>query len=129
MAGTLTRVNGVKVECHANNPKLKTVQQEIPFTQEQIFEMAKCKKDIVYFAKNYCKIVHIDHGLINFEPYPYQEDMLYHMQHNRFSILKTGRQMGKCVSKFSYIKIRRKNLSFFKNLLVKLLKGNINEKL
>lgn len=95
MSGTITIIDGQEVHCHANNPKLKTVNQKMAFSEFQILEMKKCEESLVYFAMNYCKIVHIDRGLINFEPYDFQKKMLHHMQENRFSILKTGRQQGK----------------------------------
>lgn len=42
----------------------------------RIRELAKCKRDIVYFANNHFKIVSLDKGLINITLYPKQEELL-----------------------------------------------------
>ena len=34
------------------------------FTQVQINEWVKCSQDPVYFIKTYCKIVHVDRGML-----------------------------------------------------------------
>ena len=54
------------------NPKLKKSGIDQPYTQEQIEEYKKCRDDIIYFTKKYCKIVSLDEGLINFELRDYQ---------------------------------------------------------
>ena len=125
--------NGTKVTVYKNNPKLKSAYNTIDFEQWQIEEIIKCKSNINYFSEKYCKIVHIDHGLIDFVPYPFQRVMLKHMQDNRFSILKTGRQMGKCFFINTSVETRREPgrepFSWIKKLLIKLLKGRISENL
>ena len=50
---------------------------EAKATQEQIIEFVKSKEDPVYFAKNYVKIVTLDHGLQPFNMYPFQEIDLF----------------------------------------------------
>ena len=49
------------------NPLLKAAGVNIPFTQEEVQEYVKCSKDPIYFIKKYCKIISLDHGLINFD--------------------------------------------------------------
>lgn len=122
-----TVVNGIT--CYQSNPRLKAAYNEIEFEPWQIQEIVKCSQDINYFAANYCKIVHVDRGLINFDPYEYQTNMLDTMQNNRFVIMKTGRQMGKCFSINSKVITRKEPKGWFKRLITKLLKGSINEKL
>ena len=46
------------------------------FTKEQILEFMKCAGDPVYFAKNYMKIVSLDEGLVQFNPYHFQEKLI-----------------------------------------------------
>ena len=69
-----------------------------PWTQDEIIEYKKCMEDPVYFAKKYCKVIHLDRGLVNFELYPYQEEMFNHFKNNRFSIVLACRQSGKSIS-------------------------------
>ena len=56
-------------------------------------EYLKCAEDPVYFAENYIKIVHVDHGLIPMDMYDYQKDITNKITENRrvavFNI-KTG---------------------------------------
>lgn len=77
------------------NKKLKQIGQEIAWTPETIEEYRKCKEDVLYFAKNYFKIATLDHGLVLFDPYPFQEEILKMCYDERFIIGKVGRQMGK----------------------------------
>lgn len=44
--------------------------------ERRILEIAKCKRDIVYFARKYFKIINLDTGLTTINPYPKQEDLL-----------------------------------------------------
>jgi hypothetical protein len=57
-------------------------------------ELAKCRKDPVYFAKNYCYIKHPIKGLIKFEPYDYQCVLLHKFQKKQFNIILKSRQTG-----------------------------------
>ena len=50
---------------YKNNPYLPKSNTERSYTEDQINELIKCRDDIVYFARNYFKIVHLDKGLIN----------------------------------------------------------------
>jgi hypothetical protein len=61
-------------DVYLGNPLLKKANTPIEFTQEQIEEFIKCQSDPVYFAKNYVKIVTLDHGLQPFKMYPFQEN-------------------------------------------------------
>jgi len=74
-----------------------------PWTQDEIIEYKKCMENPVYFAKKYCKVIHLDRGLVNFELYPYQEEMFDHFNNNRFSIVLACRQSGKSISSVAYI--------------------------
>ena len=65
------------------------------YTENEIKEYNKCKEDIVYFAENYVKIIHVDRGMINFIPYDYQEEIIKTVHNNRFTILCCSRQSGK----------------------------------
>jgi len=88
---------------YLGNPNLKKANTQIQFTEEQIIEFLKCKEDPVYFAKNYIKIVSLDHGLVPFELYPFQEKLIKNFHNNRFNICKMPRQTGKSTTCVSYL--------------------------
>ena len=82
-------------ENYLANPNLKKAYVPIEWTEEQVQEVIKCSKDINYFIKTYVKIINLDRGLINFEMYPFQEEMANMIADNRFTVIKTCRQAGK----------------------------------
>jgi len=88
---------------YLGNPNLKKANTQIEFTEEQIIEFLKCKEDPVYFAINYIKIVSLDHGLVPFEMYPFQEKLVRNFHENRFNICKMPRQTGKSTTCVSYL--------------------------
>jgi hypothetical protein len=88
---------------YLGNPNLKKANTQIQFTEEQIIEFLKCKEDPVYFARNYIKIVSLDHGLVPFEMYPFQEKLIQNFHKNRFNICKMPRQTGKSTTCVSYL--------------------------
>ena len=61
---------------YLGNPNLKKANTPHEFTEEQVIEFIRCKNDPVYFARNYIKIVSLDHGLVNFDMYPFQEKLI-----------------------------------------------------
>ena len=82
---------------YMGNPNLKRSGVDVNWTPDLVQEWIKCSNDVVYFVKNYMKIVHVDRGLIHFEPYTYQNEMLQAMSQERYCIFATSRQAGKCV--------------------------------
>lgn len=88
---------------YLGNPKLKRVGVKDSFTEEQALEIAKCIDDPVYFIRTYVKIVNVDRGLISFEMWPFQEDMVENFHKNRFSICKMPRQVGKTTTSAGYM--------------------------
>jgi hypothetical protein len=73
------------------------------FTAHEVREYKKCLQSASYFASKYCKIIHVDHGLVPFELYQYQEKMFNHFTNNRFSIVLACRQSGKSISSVAYL--------------------------
>jgi len=63
-------------DVYLGNPLLKKANTAIEFTQEQIEEFVECRKNPVYFANNYIKIVSLDEGLTQFHPYDFQEKLI-----------------------------------------------------
>jgi len=88
---------------YLGNPNLKKANTAIEFTEENIIEFLKCKEDPVYFAKNYVKIVSLDHGEIPFKMYPFQEKLVTNFHKHRFNICKMPRQTGKSTTCVSYL--------------------------
>lgn len=56
-----------------------------------------------YFIRNYVKIIHVDRGLINFEPFEYQTRAIDSIHTNRNTILCWARQSGKSVTFCGYV--------------------------
>ena len=90
-------------EVYLGNPNLKKANTQIEFTEENVIEFLKCKNDPVYFARNYIKIVSLDHGLVPFNMYPFQEKLIENFHKNRFNICKMPRQTGKSTTCISYL--------------------------
>jgi len=90
-------------DVYLGNPLLKKANTQIEFTEHQIVEFLKCKEDPVYFAINYIKIVSLDHGLVPFDLYPFQEKLIDNFHKNRFNICKMPRQTGKSTTVVSYL--------------------------
>ena len=88
---------------YLGNPLLKKANTPIEFTKDQIEQFIKCKKDPVYFAKNYIKIVSLDHGLVPFKMYKFQEKLIKNFHDHRFNVCKMPRQSGKSTTVVSYL--------------------------
>ena len=90
-------------DIYLGNPNLKKANVPVEFTQEQLLEYVACREDPVYFAKQHVKIVTLDHGLMPFEPYDFQEGLIKNFHENRFNICKMPRQTGKSTTCISYL--------------------------
>jgi hypothetical protein len=88
---------------YLGNARLKRTGTELSYSEEQVLEIAKCADDPVYFIKNYVKIVNVDHGLIPFNMWDFQEDMVRTFHDNRFTIAKMPRQVGKTTTTVGYM--------------------------
>jgi len=88
---------------YLGNPNLKPAGVEIEYTKEQVKEYIKCAQDPKYFIQKYIKVVSLDEGLVPFEMYDYQNDIVDTVHNNRFVIAKLPRQSGKSTTVISYI--------------------------
>jgi hypothetical protein len=88
---------------YLGNARLKRTGIELSYTQEQIEELIRCEADPVYFIKKYVKIVNVDRGLIPFDMWDFQEDMVRTFHENRFTIAKMPRQVGKTTTTVGYM--------------------------
>tara|TARA_Y100001970_G_C14218741_1_gene851267 strand:- start:900 stop:2519 length:1620 start_codon:yes stop_codon:yes gene_type:complete len=82
-------------ENYLGNPNLKRANIPQEFTPEQVEEFIRCSQDPLYFIQEYINIVNIDEGLIPFEPYDFQKEIIELVKDERFVICKMPRQTGK----------------------------------
>jgi len=94
---------GITQNQYLGNPNLKKAFVSQEFTKENILEFQKCMNNPQYFIEKYIKIVSLDRGLISFDMYPFQKEMVGTFHNNRFSICKLPRQSGKTTTIISYI--------------------------
>jgi len=92
-----------KKDGYLGNPNLKQAGKKHEFTKKQVEEYIKCSKDPVYFIRTYIKVVSLDEGLVPFNLYDYQENMVNTIHNNRFVIAKLPRQSGKSTTIISYL--------------------------
>lgn len=85
------------------NPALRKAYTAIAMTQHQIDEYTKCVNDPVYFIRNYMKIVALGKGIVPFDLYAFQDDMVIKFINNRFVICKIPRQSGKTITVVAYL--------------------------
>ena len=90
-------------ETYLGNPNLKSVGVSVEWTEESLQEYVKCKDSPEYFIKNYVRIIHVDKGLVPFDMYPYQKDMIQKFNDNRFVICKMPRQTGKSTTIIAFL--------------------------
>ena len=90
-------------DIYLGNPNLKKANTRTEFSAKQIQEFIKCKKDPIYFAKNYIKIVSLDEGLVHFKMWDFQEELIKNFHENRFNICKMPRQTGKSTTCVAYL--------------------------
>jgi hypothetical protein len=95
-----SQVSYVKDEklSYLQNPTVLRAGSKIVFSEAEVSEYIKCSADPKYFAKNYCKIISLDHGLIDFDLFPYQERLYDFLLAHLRVIMLSGRQSGKTQS-------------------------------
>jgi hypothetical protein len=73
-------------------------------TRKQIMaEIVKCGKDPKYFINSYSKISHPQQGLIPFDMYDFQKDVIDVFADHRFTIILKARQLGISTTVAAYI--------------------------
>jgi hypothetical protein len=80
---------------YLGNTNLKGKGQKFNWTKKRLKEYMKCAEDPIYFAEEYIKIVHVDHGLIPIKMYEYQKEITKLITDNRRVAVVTSRQAGK----------------------------------
>lgn len=92
---------------HEGNPSWRAADVVFEYTEEELMEIAKCAKDVVYFANKYAEAM-TDNGVQRIHLRPYQEKVLRSFQDNRFNVFLASRQIGKCFFSNTLIKIKYK---------------------
>jgi len=90
-------------QSYLGNPNLKGIGVSVDWTPESVEEYKKCMESPLYFIKNYVQIVNVDRGLVPFDMWDFQEDMINHFHDERFVICKMPRQTGKSTTIISYL--------------------------
>jgi len=62
--------------------------------KQRVKEILKCGKDPSYFLNNYARISHPIHGLIIFDTYEFQDELLKDFNDYRFNVILKARQLG-----------------------------------
>ena len=62
--------------------------------KQKVKEILKCGKDPAYFLKTYARISHPMHGLILFDTYDFQDNLLQDFNDYRFNVILKARQLG-----------------------------------
>ena len=62
--------------------------------KQKVKEILRCGKDPAYFLKTYARISHPMHGLILFDTYDFQDDLLQDFNDYRFNVILKARQLG-----------------------------------
>ena len=93
----------VNTDIYLGNPNLKKANVAEDFTPDQVEEYLKCTGDPIYFIREYLKIVSLDEGLVSFDMYDFQEEMVQKFHDERFNIAKLPRQSGKSTIVTAYL--------------------------
>lgn len=62
--------------------------------KQKVKEIIKCGKDPAYFLKTYVRISHPLRGLVLFDTYSFQDQLLEDFNDYRFNVILKGRQLG-----------------------------------
>ena len=92
-----------KNEGYLGNINVKRAGVETEWTEEQILEYKKCMENPIHFIQTHIKIISLDEGLVPFNLYDYQEDLITHFDESRFSIVLACRQSGKSITACAYL--------------------------
>jgi hypothetical protein len=85
------------------NPKLRRAYTQIAMSQFEVDEYIKCANDPIYFIRTYMKIVALGKGIVPFNLYDFQEEMIRTFVRERFVICKIPRQSGKSITTIGFL--------------------------
>ena len=108
-----------------SNPHVKIANELSRMTPEQEQELYKCQDDPIYCIRTYFSVKHPTKGLVPFDLYPYQEEVIRRAQTNRYNIILFPRQSGKCIIGSTTITVlypwQKRLFHMLNSLLIRLL--------
>lgn len=122
-------INNVPInerDFYRGDKKLPKENAQFNFTPAMVKELKKCRDNIVHFAENHFTIVNLDRGKETIELYPAQKRVLKSLQNNRFVVLLSSRQAGKCLKSDTTIKIRNKVTNEIEDITIERFIGLLN---
>jgi len=93
---------------YKGNENLLRGNSQFKWTESMIEELKLCNKSILHFAEQYFYITTLDEGKKKIELYKYQKRLLKAFKNERFNIVLSSRQSGKCLASNTLIKIKNK---------------------
>lgn len=82
---------------------IKRANEEVEYNKSKLIELSRCQNDPVYFIKNFIKVQHPMKGIVPFELYDFQEEMVKLIHTHNRSALKSARQSGKSTVVAAYL--------------------------
>ena len=92
-----------KNEGYLGNSQVKRAGITEEWDDEKVQEYLRCTRDPAYFISKYIKIISLDEGLVNFNLYEYQKNLIDQFIDNRFNIVLACRQSGKSITVCAYL--------------------------
>lgn len=102
---------------YSNEKDVRKADLTFAMNREEIEEWTKCKMSVQYFAEKYCKIKREDGTIGNIKLRDYQKEIIDLYTQNRFSILMSSRQMGKCTDYNTIVTLKYPNGKIIKKTL------------
>lgn len=87
---------------------IKKAHAKHSYTEQEIKELIKCSKDPIYFIENYVYVQTTSKGRQLLKLYDFQKQFINQLNNYRYNIALMGRQMGKCLSGNTKIRVRNK---------------------
>lgn len=104
------------------NTEIVPAKCALPLTQDHIDEYTYCAYHPIYTIKRYFKIVSEDRGVIPFDLYDYQVELVQNFFKYNRNVALQSRQSGKCVCGDTKITTITTDMSFGKKILYNILK-------
>lgn len=88
------------------NDYIKKAHIKYCYTDQEIKELHKCSEDPIYFCENYVYVQTTKEGRKLFKLYDFQKRFINQLMNYKYNIALMSRQMGKCVTGDTRIKVR-----------------------
>lgn len=92
-----------RTQSYLADPNLKRAGVQVSFTLEQAEEYLKCQNDPIYFIEKYIKVISLDKGIVPFDMYDFQKELVNLIHNNRFVCAMCTRQIGKTTTYIGYL--------------------------